>query len=94
MLFTASTNTGNFTLLSYSKTVYVHLDWFVYEDIDILRMLKIWTGNMFYHSVHMPILSTNNLKSLVTCNSCVSKLGHTEERAVATRDCALLCRYS
>ena len=31
----------------------------------------------------------NNLKSLLIHNSGVAKLGHTEEHAVPTKDCAL-----
>ena len=55
MLFTASTNTGNFMFVV--KMVYVDLDWFVYEDTDILRMLRMAREHV-YHSVHMPLLST------------------------------------
>ena len=74
-------------MLSYSKIVYVHLDRLVYEDIDILIILRMAREHVDY-SVHMPILSTyNNLKSLVIHNSSV--VGHTEKHAVAIRDCAL-----
>ena len=62
--------------------VYVYLDWFVYEDIDMLRMLRIHV----YRSVHATF-EYNNLKSLVRHNRGVARRGYTEEHAVAARDC-------
>ena len=44
--------------MSYSKMTYVHLDWLVYEDTDILIMLRI-AREYVYHGVHMPLLPEN-----------------------------------
>ena len=44
-MLTAGTNSGNF-MLSYLKMVYVHLDWTVHNDTDILKMLTA-SWNMF-----------------------------------------------
>ena len=49
-------------MLSYSKMAYVHLDWLVYKDTDILRMLWMAREHV-YHGVHMHF--EYNLKSLV-----------------------------
>ena len=45
-MFTASTNTGNFSLLSYLKMVYMHLEYFVYKILIILRTRRM-ARNMF-----------------------------------------------
>ena len=58
--------------------VYVHLDWFVYEDIDMFTVVYV----CHFWVQQLEIFSETQQRC--------SQAGHTEERAVAARDCAVL----